>query len=213
MNLTFLFGWVWVFFFNNKHVFLLSRWNLSVYSGNKWHQKHKSASFPTPCVHLSQRSGMKGQRCLLLWSFSWTHVPRTVIPKLQMHQERAETPNSFQAGIVYPSHRNTSSTVDWGLIQTNSKLWILPSSLSAIPSHLVTNSWGSLYKLCPCKQDKAAEIRHQHKGCRDGLYSHRMLSLRFLMGFELNYYYSHKLHVLYSGGQAVWDIFISAVWQ
>lgn len=173
------------------------------YSVNKWHQKHKSVSLPTPHIHLSQRSGMKGQHCLLLCSFSWTHVPRTVIPKLQMHQEQAETPNSFQAGIVYPSHSNTLSTVDRGWIQTNSKFWILPSPLSAIPSHLVTNSWGSLYKLCPYKQDKTSEIRHHHKGCRDGLYSHRMLSLRFLMGFELNFYCSHKLHVLYSGGRAV----------
>lgn len=33
------------------------------------------------------------------------------------------------------------------------------------------------------------------------------------MGFEFNCYYSHKLHLLYSGGQAGRDLGIGAVWQ
>lgn len=45
----------------------------------------------------------------------------------------------------------------------------------------------SLWKLCPYDQNVASEVRHHCKGCEDGLYSHKTLSLRFLMGSELNF--------------------------
>lgn len=90
-------------------------------------------------VCLWQRSGMKGRCCLLLWPFSRIPVPRTVLPKLQIHPDQTETPNSVRAGTVQPSHSNSLGTVAWGWIQTNSKSCVLPSSLSSVPSHLVTN--------------------------------------------------------------------------
>lgn len=60
-------------------------------------------------------------------------------------------------------------------------------------------------------QDVALEVRHHCQGCEDSLYSLSILSLTFLMGFELNCYYSHKLHLLYSGGQAGRALGIGAV--
>lgn len=71
----------------------------------------------------------------------------------------------------------------------------------------------SLWKLCPYDQNVASEIRHHCNGWEDGLYSHGTLSLRFLVGSELNFYCSSKLYALYSGGQAGWDLGTSAVQQ
>lgn len=59
--------------------------------------------------------------------------------------------------------------------------------------------------------DVALEVRHHCQGCEDSLYSLRILPLTFLMGFELNCDYSHRQHLLNSGGQAGRDLGIGAV--
>lgn len=79
------------------HIYLLSQWDLSVYSGSEWRQKHDSASLPSPFPRvLLQRNRMKGLCSILLWSFCWIPVSMTVTLKPQMQQDQTEPPTPFK---------------------------------------------------------------------------------------------------------------------
>lgn len=106
-ELIFLFWWVWGFFFNNMHIYLLSQCDLSVYSGSEWRQKCDSASLASPFPRvLLQRSRMKGLCSVLLWSFCWIPVPMTVTLKPQMQQDQTEPPTPFKLEL-FSHHTGT----------------------------------------------------------------------------------------------------------